>query len=271
MLKRTSTLRLSLAALLVFALLLPGAATSYHTGIGGEQNNAGEVIEDVAKEGCLCHNPDADNTVQVILDEVPYGWTGGESYTMHLQLIGGPEAGGAWSGGFSMRVSDGTLGGEDVQNWEGDVTTLTQIEASANVADRMWVIEWTAPAAGSEAVTFWITGNSVNGDAVPGADDRWNQLFFTLPEDEGASPAGLRTLFAGDGNVQAPEPDHHGVDLHHMGAKLRAHWLGLLGFGAVIVVIVFAGLLLRYGFSTSYQGRSNQLRLRYHLNRRGDQ
>ena len=56
-----------------------------------------------------------------------------------------------------------------------------------------------------------------------------------------------------------------------MGAKLRAHWLGLLGFGAVIVVIVFAGFLLRYGFSTSYQGRSNQLRLRYHLNRRGDQ
>ena len=104
MLKRSSTLRLSIAALIVFVLLLPGAATSYHTGIGGEQNNAGEVIEDVAKEGCLCHNADADNTVQVILDEVPYGWTEGETYTMHLQLIGGPEVGGAWSGGFSMRV-----------------------------------------------------------------------------------------------------------------------------------------------------------------------
>ena len=68
-----------------------------------------------------------------------------------------------------------------------------------------------------------------------------------------------------------PEPESHGTDLHHMGAKLRAHWLGLLGFGAVIMCIVFAGLMLRYGFSTSYEGRSNQLRLRYKLMRRGDQ
>ena len=45
---------------------------------------------------------------------------------------------------------------------------------------------------------------------------------------------------------------------------------GLLGFGAVIGVVIFAGLLLRYGFSTSYKGRSNQLRLRYKLMRRGD-
>ena len=45
----------------------------------------------------------------------------------------------------------------------------------------------------------------------------------------------------------------------------------LLGFGAVIGVIIFAGLLLRYGFSTSYEGRTNQLRLRYKLMRRGDQ
>ena len=56
-----------------------------------------------------------------------------------------------------------------------------------------------------------------------------------------------------------------------MGAQFRAHWLGLLGFGAVIAVIVFCGLLLRYGFSTSYKGRSNLLRLRYKVNRRGDQ
>ena len=78
-------------------------------------------------------------------------------------------------------------------------------------------------------------------------------------------------MFAGDGNVAPPEPESHGTDLHHMGAKLRAHWLGLLGFGAVIMCIVFAGLMLRYGFSTSYEGRSNQLRLRYKLMRRGDQ
>ena len=33
-----------------------------------------------------------------------------------------------------------------------------------------------------------------------------------------------RTVFAGDGNVQPPEPpEEEGVDLEHMGAELRAH------------------------------------------------
>ncbi len=127
---------------------------------------------------------------------------------------------------------------------------------------------------GVGTVTFWITGNSVNGDGGLGnvIEDMWNQLTFALVEgDEDSLARGTRTVFAGDGDVAPPEPESHGADLHHMGAKLRAHWLGLLGFGAVIMCVVFAGLMLRYGFSTSYEGRSNQLRLRYKLMRRGDQ
>ena len=55
--------------------------------------------------------------------------------------------------------------------------------------------------------------------------------------------------------------------------RLRADDEAVAGviIGAVIGVVIFAGLLLRYGFSTSYKGRSNQLRLRYKLMRRGDQ
>ena len=256
---------------LAVLLLLPGLATSYHTGIGGEQSNAGETIDDVALEGCLCHAGSADNTVQVILDHVPYAWTAGETYELTLQLIGGPE-GGTYTSGFSMRVSSGELGGTDVQNWEDDMTTLTHTGDSAANSDKAWSITWTAPATGEGAVNFWITGNAVTGDGIPGDDDKWNQLLFSLTEgDEDSAALGTRTLFAGDGNVSPPEPEHHGVDLHHMGAALRAHWLGLLGFGAVISVVVFSGLLLRYGFSTSYRGRSNVLRLRYKMMRRGDQ
>ena len=231
----------------------------------------------MAKTGCLCHNEVADNAVQVILDDVPYGWVAGETYTFQLQLIGGPTSSGPYYGGFSMRVSLGTLASAEGQNWEIDGAldqqSLTHTEASSANEDRAWVIEWTAPAdAGAGEVNFWIVGNSVNGDQIPGVEDRWNQLNFALYEGDASTTAmGTRTLFAGDGNVSPPEPAHHGVDLHHMGAKLRAHWLGLLGFGAVIGVIVFAGLLLRYGFSTSYEGRTNQLRLRYKLMRRGDQ
>ena len=279
--KSASMSRVVLLTLVGCLLLLPALASSYHGGIGGPQSHQGSTgqvdIADVAKSGCLCHNEIADNTVQVILDDVPYGWVAGETYTFHLQLIGGPSSSGPYYGGFSMRVSLGTLASDEAQNWEIDGAldeqSLTHTEASSANEDRAWVIQWTAPAdAGAGEVNFWIAGNSVNGDQVPGVEDRWNQLNFALYEgDESTSAMGTRTLFAGDGNVSPPEPAHHGVDLHHMGAKLRAHWLGLLGFGAVIGVIIFAGLLLRYGFSTSYKGRSNQLRLRYKLMRRGDQ
>ena len=278
--KSSMTARTMVLAVLGFLLLLPTLASSYHGGIGGPQSHQGSTgqvdIDDVAKSGCLCHNEVADNAVQVILDDVPYAWMAGETYALHLQLIGGPAAPGPYTAGFSMRVSLGTLASDAAQNWEIDGVldeqTLTHTEASSATEDRAWVLDWTAPESGSGTVNFWIVGNSVNGDQIPGVEDRWNQLNFALSEgDEASAAMGTRTLFAGDGNVAPPEPQHHGIDLHHMGAKLRAHWLGLLGFGAVIGVVIFAGLLLRYGFSTSYKGRSNQLRLRYKLMRRGDQ
>ena len=274
---RVSTFSTRSGVILVLAVLLlvPGFVSSLHSGVGGSQDNAGETIDDVAKGGCLCHNGAADNSVQIILDDVPYGWIAGESYELTLQIIGGPPATGTYTAGFAMRTSAGALSGDGLQNWEEDVTTLTHTEGSAAVADRMWTLTWQAPESGTGSVDFWITGNSVNGDQLNnggGEEDKWNQLLFSMQEgSESTTALGTRTLFAGDGNVSPPEPDHHGVDLHHMGAKLRAHWLGLLGFGAVILVIIFAGLMLRYSFSTSYTGRTNQLRLRYKLMRRGDQ
>lgn len=274
---RGSTFSIRSGVVLALAILLfvPGFASSLHGGIGGAQDNAGETIDDVAKEGCLCHNGAADNSVQIILDDVPYGWIGGESYVMTLQIIGGPPATGTYTAGFSMRTTAGILSGDGLQNWEEDVTTLTHTESTADEPDRMWTFTWQAPETGAGAVNFWITGNAVNGDQLNnggGEEDLWNQLLFSLQEgSDSTSALSTRTLFAGDGNVSPPQPESLGVDLEHMGAELRAHWLGLLGFGAVILVIIFAGLMLRYTFSTSYSGRTNQLRLRYKLMRRGDQ
>ena len=78
-------------------------------------------------------------------------------------------------------------------------------------------------------------------------------------------------MFSGNGEIEPPDPTEHGVHIHEMGAGLRAHWLGLLGFAAVIIVLLFCGLFLRYGFSRHYTGRSNLLRLRIKHLRRGDQ
>jgi hypothetical protein len=118
-------------------------------------------------------------------------------------------------------------------------------------------------------VTFWVAGNAVDGNSAAMAPDSYNRLSFSL--FEGNDNGNTRAIFAGDGNIQAPEASSGGIDLHSMGAPFRAHWLGLLGFGAVIAVLVFCGFFLRYGFSHHYVGRSNLLKLRIKHLRRGDQ
>ena len=273
--------RFGLAAILAILLTLPGVSMGYSGGIGGEQVNIvdGSEISDVAEMGCLCHNPDgADNRVTVLMADVPYRYLAGQTYEMVLQIVGGPAVDGTNSAGFSMRVNIGTLaagsGSESLTQIavEGDEKTLTHTAAGAAASDRSWSVAWTAPDSGAGDVVFRVTGNSVNGDQGATNSDRWNHLMFGIPEAAAdGDDTRTRTIFVGDGELEAPQTTEHGLSLHDMGAPLRAHWLGLLGFLSVILVIVFCGLMLRYGFSTSYKGRSNLLRLRYHTERRGDQ
>ena len=165
-----------------------------------------------------------------------------------------------------MRTSEGVLSG-DGQNYKDDSTTLTHTATNS----RIWTIIWTAPEAGAGHVDFWITVNAVDGNGENTPGDNWNNLAFNLVESAEDDGRGTHTIIAGSGAPVATEGSVGEIDLHTMGAPFRAHWLGLLGFGAVISVIIFCGLFLRYGFSTSYKGRSNLLRLRYKINRRGDQ
>ena len=257
-------------AISIVAVLAAGGSQANPTGIGGDANNEG----DVALAGCTCHADEPDNSVTLILTDVPYRYETGESYEMVIQIIGGPPADTAsHTGGFSMRVSSGSLAGSAgsealVYNWEDDVTSLTHSNSGSKAPDRMWYIIWTAPPEGTGVVTIWLAGNSVNGDGIPSQLDRWNRLSASMDEGEFG---GVRTVFVGNGDIEPPAPVEEGVDLHHMGAGMRAHWLGLLGFAAVVIVIIFCGLMLRYGFSRHYEGRSNLLRLRIKHQRRGDQ
>ena len=75
--------------------------------------------------GCTCHAEEPDNSVTVVLDSCAIPLSAGKTYELTLQLIGGAEIGGEQTGGFSMKVSGGTLaagiGSEsDVQNWEDE-------------------------------------------------------------------------------------------------------------------------------------------------------
>ncbi|MDE0574300.1 MAG: hypothetical protein OSB32_01795 [Candidatus Poseidoniales archaeon] len=257
---------------LLVVLLIAGSTQARPVGITGDEAEGGT---DVAKTGCTCHSGNAiapDDSVTVMIADVPYNFEAGQVYAVKIEIIGGPEIGGTASAGFSLRVSDGSLSAgsgyeEMVQNGD-DGTTLTHTEAGNNPTDRAWMITWTAPVTGSGDVTFWLAGNSVNGDGSP-TGDSWNRLSFSL--GEGMDSGSTRTIFAGNGDVAPPAAEGGHVDLHHMGAPFRAHWLGLLGFGAVVAVILFCGFFLRYGFSRHYEGRSNLVRLRMKHLRRGDQ
>ena len=255
----------------MIALLVAGGTQASHLGIGGDADEVG----DVSIAGCTCHSEESDNSVTVLIEGLPYHYEAGGQYELTVQLIGGPDRDtSSNTAGFSMMVSSGTLGAGEgyesmVQNWEDDPARLTHTSSGAKTEDRSWHILWTAPATGEGAVTIWLAGNSVNGDQVPSALDNWNRLSTTI--EEGADDGSKRTVFSGNGEIEPPAAAEHGVHIHEMGAGLRAHWLGLLGFAAVIIVLLFCGLFLRYGFSRHYEGRSNLLRLRIKHLRRGDQ
>ena len=267
----THRVRHILVGLLV-VLLIAGSSQARPVGITGDEAEGGT---DVAKAGCTCHSGNAiapDDSVTVMIADVPYNFASEQIYSLRIEIIGGPEIGGTASAGFSLKVSDGTLsagaGYEDMVQNGDDGTTLTHTEAGSNPTDRAWMISWAAPGTGSGDVTFWLSGNSVNGDGSP-AGDSWNRLSFSL--GEGEDSGATRAIFAGNGDVTPPAAEGGHLDLHHMGAPFRAHWLGLLGFGAVVAVILFSGFFLRYGFSRHYEGRSNLVRLRMKHLRRGDQ
>ena len=255
----------------MIALLVAGGTQASHLGIGGDADEVG----DVSIAGCTCHSEESDNSVTVLIEGLPYHYEAGGQYELTVQLIGGPDPDtSSNTAGFSMMVSSGTLGAGEgyesmVQNWEDDPARLTHTSSGAKTEDRSWHILWTAPATGEGAVTIWLAGNSVNGDQVPSALDNWNRLSTTI--EEGADDGSKRTVFSGNGEIEPPAAAEHGVHIHEMGAGLRAHWLGLLGFAAVSIVLLFCGLFLRYGFSRHYEGRSNLLRLRIKHLRRGDQ
>jgi len=254
----------------LITLFVAGSTQALHSGIGGDMDDKGEVPQ----AGCTCHNEAPSNSVTVLVDGLPYHYESGTEYVLKIQIIGGPELDSSSNtGGFSMLVSAGTLAAEEgyeslVQNWDGDASTLTHTNSGATTPDRSWEVIWTAPASGEGVVSLWLAGNSVNGDSVPSELDMWNRLTTSIAEGE--DDGNTRVIFSGNGTIEPPPPAE-GVNIHEMGAGLRAHWLGLLGFAAVIIVLLFCGLFLRYGFSKHYAGRSNLLKLRIKHLRRGDQ
>ena len=116
---------LRMTLLVSLLLLMAGPGMAMHLGPPSDTNDDG-TGDPTWRAGCTCHASEPDNSVTIVLDGVPYHYSGSTAYEMKIQLIGGPDIlSGGQTGGFSIRVSSGTLSAAEgyeslVQNWEGD-------------------------------------------------------------------------------------------------------------------------------------------------------
>lgn len=120
-------------------------------------------------EGCVCHNPSADQNVTVRIWG-PTQVTPGSTNSYFVSVKGGP----AVKAGFNTAVKFGTLAvGEPGVLKIGNELTQSTPKSFSTADSVYWAFSYTAPQTiGYD--TLYATGNSVNGDGIPTSLDRWN-------------------------------------------------------------------------------------------------
>jgi len=120
------------------------------------------------QSGCTCHGTLSAGNATINLTSNPdifagSGFAPGNTYTLSLVVTGGPSGG---KGGFNLKPSAGVLGNA------GSNAKIVGDEATHSNSDsRAWTVDWTAPDASVESVTFNYTGNAVNGNFGTSGDD----------------------------------------------------------------------------------------------------
>lgn len=125
--------------------------------------------------GCTCHYSAGSPTIS---ENFPSDYNPGQTYTFNIGVSGGVTG---TKGGFSLEVNKGTLS-------TGMGTMTVKVNSAGDSAthsvsnSRSWSVDWTAPNAGSGAVTVGLAvlaanGNSQNsGDAHTSASYTINEL-----------------------------------------------------------------------------------------------
>ena len=166
-----------LVAILIAISAFP-TANSLPTGITDE-NTTNAVIAN----GCNCHNTNTEATASVIVNlTLPENFTSGETYTLTLNISGGPNdlIDGDNRGGFFVMASDGELSPIANDTHVQRPFGLTHLTHTAEGNDyREWNFEWTAPDKQDISVEFVAYGNSVNG-ADGSQNDYWHKQATTL-------------------------------------------------------------------------------------------
>jgi cytochrome c oxidase subunit 1 len=167
-----------------FLLAILVAISAFPTGNGlptgiTDQNTTDTVIAN----GCTCHNTNTEATSSVIVNlTLPEKFTSGETYTLILNISGGPNdlADGENRAGFFVTASDGELSPTVNDTLVQKPYGFTHLTHTVDGNDyREWTFEWTAPESDDISVQFVAYGNSVNGADGP-QGDYWNKQAITL-------------------------------------------------------------------------------------------
>ena len=174
---RSKAIGIGILLSIIFAVT---AVPTGETNPGGIDPSISTLVE---ANGCSCHNiGDGDmnnpNSAVVLNLTMPDNFTAGETYTLKLNISGGPNdiapmLEGPNMGGFMLKVSTGILTpiDENVQKPdESSYLTHTQIGNTM----REWSFNWTAPDSDSVVANFMVYGNSVNGNAKNPSDNAGN-------------------------------------------------------------------------------------------------
>ncbi len=183
-------LRAALVVLLVAAGLLAA--------LGGDASLSGAW--DKRAYGCVCHSPLANASVLIDVKGFPPRYDLGGAYTIDVRLLSTPvNASSNRMGGFNAEVSQGAFSIPAALDAfeQAYGNQASHREPGTNLTN--WTFTWLAPAAPSGVATLWVTVNTVNGNGVPDAEDKWVQVRL---ESVGPSPdtgggGGLGALTSG--------------------------------------------------------------------------
>lgn len=198
----------------------------------------------LTKEGCTCHGPGGETgkkgvpsdkvVVEFKIDGNPYKYQKGKVYNVSIGVaetdVPLPPSAAQNKGGFNLRVTNGKLapaaGFERFVKISGSEATHT---SDGDKNGRLWNLTWTAPSDDKDAVVFSMFVNTVNGDGAPDEGDHWTGHVAVLMGTSGE---------VGGGGHVSPE---------EIGVRWLAHWVGIISFIAVFVVLVLYYFVLKYG------------------------
>jgi hypothetical protein len=142
------------------SILILVAATYLLSSSGGKTGRT--------QSGCTCHGSLSAGNAAINLTSNPdifagSGYAPGNIYTLSLSVTGGPTGS---NGGFNLKSTAGSL-----SNAGSNAKIVGDEATHSNPDSRSWTVDWTAPDAAVESVTFNYAGNAVNGNFGTSGDD----------------------------------------------------------------------------------------------------